>query len=301
MRRDGETGDRGRRRAARRNGRESERMDGAQEILRQNGWGCAFVCVSRLRRNVPTRRSGQGKLASSLEAISVESSMRPSDHPNPDARFWIERANAVRLKLNLGWWTECSGPMFVLGGIALFAGLFYLRSVGWQIQAWQGMAVGVGGMVAVAVIGLTIARRHFCTTEQAMVRLEARLHLHNALSTAAVGVGPWPIAHGGRPSGEDNFDRVGAANGANRANGANGTIGADGGVEWRMARVLGPISAYLLMCAVGLFVPVFADEQKLTMSEPMGWKQVESILKRVSGCTRNGRSGPGWCHSHVML
>ena len=186
--------------------------------------------------------------------------MRSSDHPNPDARFWIERANAVRLKLNLGWWTACSGQMFVLGGIVLFAALFYLRSVGWQLLAWQGLAVVMGGIVTVSAIGWATARRHFCTNEQAMVRLEAKLHLHNALSTAAAGVGPWPVARR-RNAGDDDPE--------------------DGGVKWRIAGVAGPLVAYFILCAGGLFVPVFADGQKRAISEPMGWQQMESTLEAL--------------------
>lgn len=184
--------------------------------------------------------------------------MNTENHPSEDAHYWVQKATGVRRKLNTGWWIDHSAPAFLLGGILLFAVLFYVRSTGMIVAPLQGILLVFGGVLVLGAIAYPIARKRFCSTGQAMVHLESKMRLHNALSTAAAGVGPWP-----------------------RAMEANATEDTSATMRWQLARAGGPIVAYFLLCGLGLFFPVMAEEDALAMSEPIGWEKMEETLQKL--------------------
>lgn len=179
------------------------------------------------------------------------------DGKSAEARFWFQQANTVKRKQNLGWWADMSAPLLVFAGIVGFAALFYLRSQGVVIPGWQMLAaVGCAGGI-VAVWGYVMARRRFFSIEDAYVRLESKMGLNTALSTAAAGVGEWPPQH---HVPED---------------------GADDGVRWRMERLAIPIVAFAAFLCAGWLIPVGTTQAELPPNEPMGWSQMEATLETL--------------------
>jgi len=167
---------------------------------------------------------------------------------------WHTLARRVVWKVNLGWWIERVTPLLVTAGVLGFAVIFWLRSCGAEIslvQAWPWIA---GALVAVMLAGLIWARRQFLSPNQAFVRLEARLHLHNALSVAALGRGAWPQVP------EDIAD----------------------GWRWRWAHVGGPFMAYASCLAAALYLPVVPEAAAaLPTVEPQAWAQMDQWLEKL--------------------
>ncbi|MGK0189235.1 MAG: hypothetical protein ACI9R3_005052 [Verrucomicrobiales bacterium] len=187
--------------------------------------------------------------------------MSQSNHDSDEARYWMQRATGVRRKLNVGWWLDQSAPTFVFGGLLLFAVLFYARSAGATVAPWQGGLLTIAGLLVSGAAAYPFARRRFCSTQQALVRLEAKLRIHNALSTALAGIGKWPKA-------TEYGDTLGKSETA-------------AGMRWQVVRAAGPVCAYMALCAVGLFVPVSANQDDLPVNEPMGWEKMEETLQTL--------------------
>ncbi|MDB6005296.1 MAG: hypothetical protein JWR15_2283, partial [Prosthecobacter sp.] len=92
------------------------------------------------------------------------------------------------------------------------------------------------------------------STTQALVRLESKLHLHNALTTAMAGRGTWPAL-------------VNAA---------------DDGWRWRWQTVGGPFAAFAGSLALAILLPVAQDvEAKGPTVEPQAWAQMEDWLEKL--------------------
>jgi hypothetical protein len=156
--------------------------------------------------------------------------------------------------INLGWWAEkFSAPVLLAGMLGGCAALWLRHEA--SPQASQ-LGAGAGALVVLAaLIGWLRARGHFESRASALVRLEAAMHLRNALSAAAAGVCPWPAA----PA---------------RAN---------AGLTWRWPRLLAPPAAALALLAAGVFLPV-SRGGNLPVGpppEPQAWRQIEADLTQL--------------------
>ncbi|MDZ4289922.1 MAG: hypothetical protein U0984_18295 [Prosthecobacter sp.] len=170
------------------------------------------------------------------------------------AARWHRLARRTAWKVNVGWWLERSLPLLVTMGLLGFAVIFWLRSRGMQIgvaQYWPWLAAA---LTAPLLGGWLLARRSFIRQEQALVRLEAKLHLHNALTVAAAGRGPWPAAP---PSVAD-------------------------GWQWRWTRVGGPFATSLACLAAALWIPVVPEAAALPTVEPQAWEQMDQWLEKLN-------------------
>ncbi|HRJ10065.1 MAG TPA: hypothetical protein PLP58_15910, partial [Prosthecobacter sp.] len=105
---------------------------------------------------------------------------------------WHLRARRTRAKANLGWWLARLAPLLALAGLAGFALILSLRALA-DGAGWSGFLPWMTGTLMLAAgLAWLLARRDFICETQALVRLESELGLHNALTAAAAGRGPWP-------------------------------------------------------------------------------------------------------------
>ena len=108
------------------------------------------------------------------------------------AMAWRRLAVRTAMRVNVAWWLAVFCPLAVGVAAVACAVVLYLRSRAVVVEgpwAWAACA----GLVSVAAMAAWLrARRRFLSVPDAMVRLESRLGLNNALSAAAVGVGHWP-------------------------------------------------------------------------------------------------------------
>jgi len=123
----------------------------------------------------------------------------PDRSPSHAETVWRRRAAHLALKLNFHHWLARVVPnVFVVA--VLFTLLELFRREASLPTRWSAAFLLLGSGVALGWAWLQ-ARRHFCTWEQALVRLETVLGLHNQLSAAQAGVLPWPEVRSTREDG----------------------------------------------------------------------------------------------------
>jgi hypothetical protein len=107
---------------------------------------------------------------------------------------WQSLAQRLRWRFNLGWVFEVASTPLMLLAAGVFASILFLR-MQQQMPAWPLLLVASAGACLLILVGSAFwARRHFLTQEQAWVKLEKDLHLHNALTMAHLGLRDWPSA-----------------------------------------------------------------------------------------------------------
>lgn len=177
------------------------------------------------------------------------------DTPENPRDTWTRRAVAVARKINLAWWLETLSVPLVVIGITGACTLLLVRREAPSTPSWQLAAAATGTVLLAAAIAWAVARRRFEKPEQSLVRIEAAMHLRNALSAARAGVAPWPALP----------QRV------------------DAGIDWHWCRVLVPPLAALAFLAAGLLIPISArptaDEGR--PDQPLAWENLEADLARL--------------------
>ena len=105
---------------------------------------------------------------------------------------WLAIAKATARRFNWAWFLEkLSLPLLIAGLIG--AGMVMLARREWIAFPWlPSLAVAIGILAVVALIAWLVARRHFTSTEKALVRIESAMSLNNSLTAAQKGVAPWP-------------------------------------------------------------------------------------------------------------
>lgn len=167
---------------------------------------------------------------------------------------WQKLARLTAWKVNLGWWSEFAAPGWVGMGALSFVGIFWARSQAVSLS-WPLLASGlIMASVLVLLVSWLWARRYFMSLDAALVWLEARLHLHNALTTARLGLGPWP----------ELAEVVGD------------------GLRWRWSRLGGPWSVFVVCLLSAFYLPVTQDRQAvLPDAEPQAWTQMQEWLEKL--------------------
>ena len=179
----------------------------------------------------------------------------PDSAGDPRA-FWWKRAIAVRLRVNLAWWLEAlSAPLVVFSVIGAAVLLVVRREIP---SADHGMLIAAiaGGLAVLALVCLARAARKFEQTEQSLVRIEAAMHLRNALSAANAGVTPWPAP----------------------------VTKVDAGLGWQWPRLLVPLLGSLALLAAGLWIPLTPRQPVAAAppEEPQAWKQLAAELDHLT-------------------
>ncbi|MEN3942111.1 hypothetical protein WJU23_12515 [Prosthecobacter sp. SYSU 5D2] len=167
---------------------------------------------------------------------------------------WLSLAKRTAWKVSLAWWLERLKPWVIAGSVAAFAGILLLRRGGADVSfetVWPWMA-GTLGLTGLMVYFL--ARPKFILPEQALVRLEARLKLYNALSVALAGHGAWPELP---PMAED-------------------------GWRWRWSQISLPWLTVAGCMALALWLPLTPEANAtLPTMEPQAWEQMEEWLEKL--------------------
>ncbi|MCB1077990.1 MAG: hypothetical protein KDM64_09205, partial [Verrucomicrobiae bacterium] len=172
------------------------------------------------------------------------------------AQTWRSLARRIVRKVNVGWWLQRLSPLLILGSLIIAAAILILRSQAHPYLGSPWLPAGGGAALLAIVLGSwLLARRQFLKEKDGLVRLEDRLRLRNALTTAAQGIGQWPEA----PS----DSRLAEAG-------------------WRMnwLRVLAPFAIAILAIAAAVLVPIATVEAaRPPASEPLAWAQMDDWME----------------------
>lgn len=154
---------------------------------------------------------------------------------------------------NFGWWLHgLGGPLVVVSLLAACAALWWRRLDPAAVDLWMWPAV------AAIVCGCGFwswwrQRGNFITDQAAMVALEDRYHLHNALTTATAGRGPWPVPPPYPPPVR----------------------------KWHWPNTLVPPFVAAALLVAGLLIPVPAPAVATMPEEPPAWRTMEEDLRKM--------------------
>ena len=113
-------------------------------------------------------------------------------------KAWLTSASRLRRRVNLGWcYEEMSLPLIALAALTCLTVLGF-RYFEVPLLAVHGVILGLA-IIAVGIFSWQRMVGRRLTHEDALVRLEADLGLHNALTSAAAGRGSWPDPAAIRP------------------------------------------------------------------------------------------------------
>jgi len=112
--------------------------------------------------------------------------------PQDAETWWRSRARETTRRINLAWWLETmAAPVVIISAFAS-ASMLAWRNHGGAENLPSFAFILLGLAATLAVVCWRVARRKFETPAQSLVRLEAALGLHNALSAADAGAAAWP-------------------------------------------------------------------------------------------------------------
>lgn len=170
------------------------------------------------------------------------------------ASRWHRLARHTEWKVNAAWHVEKLTPLMLGAGTLAFALIVWQRTEGVMIQFSEVWSWLVGTVLLLILTSFLLARKYFITRQDALVRLESKMHLHNALSVAALGRGVWPELP------------------KNLAD----------GLGWRWFRVSVPFVLYALCWTAAFYLPVTPEaDAVLPMVEPQAWQQMDDWLKKL--------------------
>lgn len=165
----------------------------------------------------------------------------------PDCKFWNTASRNTRWRINAGIFLQSFFPPLIF--LSLAQGCLLLLFRRWEIATpslWLGFA---GALLLAAVGSFWWSRRRFFNRADALVHLEAHLHLHNRLTTAEAGLASWPPPR---------------------------TLPSS--MRWVWPRILLPPTFAILFLALAGWIPVqnTAQAAKQPIDEPIAWQQLES-------------------------
>lgn len=176
-------------------------------------------------------------------------------------KWWRREADRVSRRVNAGWFFQKLAPFLIWGGLCLTVLILVARTL--RPEAVTPIDAGIILLLFVVLavpVSFVLARRHFISWREGMVRLEDRLRLNNALTSSERGLREWPPV----PGGEELQRSV--------------------GLEWNRRAVLLPVFAMLVLVAASILVPIpdLGATQKPELSnEPMAWGQMEDWISEL--------------------
>jgi hypothetical protein len=169
-----------------------------------------------------------------------------------DRDFWVAAARRLALRRNIASWADAF--LSVSLRITVVAALVLLAVRLMRLEA-RFLWVGWGGVLAVAalVCWAVVARRSYSVAD-GLARLDQMGGLHNRLTAAFEGIGPWPRQR----------------------------LGVRDDVRWNWSRLGMPVvSCGLLLAAVSLVELPKAVAHARPSDEPIAWTQIESWIKTL--------------------
>lgn len=176
-------------------------------------------------------------------------------------KWWRREADRVSRRVNAGWFFHQMAPFLIWGGLTLTVLILVVRTVrpDEANPVFAGMLLA-GYLAVVVPVSFAMARRHFISWQEGMVRLEDRLRLNNALTAAGRGLGEWPPLPGRKQ------------------------IQASAGLEWNRRALWLPVFAMTVMVAASIVVPIpdlGASQKPVPSNEPMAWGQMEDWISEL--------------------
>ncbi|MBK1854252.1 hypothetical protein JO972_04750 [Verrucomicrobiaceae bacterium 5K15] len=167
---------------------------------------------------------------------------------------WRTIANRTSRKINFGWWLQVLATPLLITALLIACGILIVRR---ELDALPWLEIGAGTVAALALTGVACwlaARKHFETSQQSLVRLEASMRLRNALTAADHGIAPWP--------------QVPAI--------------INDGTSWRWQRLAPPLVGALLIIACGFLIPIHAKSApEASTQEPSAWNELDTSLDQL--------------------
>jgi hypothetical protein len=164
---------------------------------------------------------------------------------------WHRAARSLAWRWNLAAWLDRATPVLVALGLAGAAALLIGRRLGVAAPRTFS-ALAVAALLTLAWAAWRCRRDRF-TLADALCRLDMQLALHNRLTCAAQGIGPWP------PLPQRLDDRL----------------------RFRPWRVAPPLAFAAVLLAVAWLLPVAARSEAppAPTEAPLAWSQVEAHLQ----------------------
>ncbi|NWK57265.1 hypothetical protein HW115_16705 [Verrucomicrobiaceae bacterium N1E253] len=167
---------------------------------------------------------------------------------------WRRIAKHTSRKVNRAWWLQSLATPLMACSLVLSCAILILRTLPNSPAPIHLGTISLAILTLVTVMCWLIARRRFESPADSMIRLEAAMHLKNALTAAEHGVSPWPA-----PPAQIHD-----------------------GIQWHWKRLLTPLVGSTLLVACGFLIPIQAktDKQQI-IQEPAAWNELNSSLNRL--------------------
>ncbi len=176
--------------------------------------------------------------------------------PSAPAEYWRREARRTASRVNRAWWLQAFAPCLVVVTAVAFGVIFWRRSQNVVLDFGLTAAVCALAVAGAGAAAWWFARKKFVSWEAALVTLDSRLHLHNALSAAQAGRAPWP---------------------------APPAAAVDDGFRWSWRWIGGPATAAagLLIAAFFLPIPRSLDASVPPMVQPLSWPEMQQWLEKL--------------------
>ncbi len=103
----------------------------------------------------------------------------------------MNRLKQEALRFNGGWWLQKLLPIVFWGGLLASVAVIFSRALRFHLP-FSVMIPGAAIIFFALLMAFLQARKFFLNQTEVMVRLEADLRLHNALTSAQAGISDWP-------------------------------------------------------------------------------------------------------------
>jgi len=171
-----------------------------------------------------------------------------------NATTWDRLASKLSNKINTAWWLQTLNPIIVVVAILAACGILLLRRAEITLSNSTGIVTSLGIALLSSLAAWLLARRHFQSKNNALVRLEDRLELNNSLTSAQAGVSEWPEI----------------------------PDEAKHGYSWNWTRLLLPITIAFACLLASFLIPVSPSKDASVTQQPRAWEELENDLTKLS-------------------
>jgi hypothetical protein len=170
----------------------------------------------------------------------------------PAERFWRASARHLAWRHNAARWLQFFLPCLIGAALVAAVAMLILRDLRGRTEwVWPALA----GVLLLAAAGCAVAMRgRVLSLPRALVRLEETGRLHNRLTAAHAGIGPWPTP---QPVADP--------------------------AHWRWSRLLPPGALSLVVLGLSTWLPLPASsEHDVPHEQPLAWSEVQSWIDNLA-------------------